>query len=232
MNIINKYQKEVKVILFMVFIAAVVWVSIVYTPQIIKVISNAGKFKDYITSFGSNGVIVYLIFNIAHVIIIVIPGELLQIAGGYIYGTFWGTVYTFSGMMLGIIIVFFITRWLGYSVIKIFLPKEKLDKFNFIINSPKSEVILFVLFLIPGIPKDALTYIAGLTPIKPLRFLLLTGVARFPGVFGSCYIGAKLESHNYLNVIVVSAVAVILFILGIIFQEKIVNHLHGMRKKK
>jgi uncharacterized membrane protein YdjX (TVP38/TMEM64 family) len=89
-----------------------------------------------------------------------------------------------------------------------------------------------VLFLIPGVPKDALTYLAGLTPIKPIRFLFLTSIARFPGVFSSCYIGSKLQSQHYVTVIVVSVIAVLLFILGVIFQERLVNCLHKLKEKR
>jgi uncharacterized membrane protein YdjX (TVP38/TMEM64 family) len=121
---------EWKTAFFLLFLGVVVFVSIKYTPEIISLISNTSKFKDYINSYGTDGILVYIIFNILHIIIVVIPGELLQIAGGYIYGTFWGTVYTFTGMFIGIVIVFFSTRLFGFSVIKIFLPKDKLSKFD------------------------------------------------------------------------------------------------------
>jgi uncharacterized membrane protein YdjX (TVP38/TMEM64 family) len=230
----DKKEKSIPIIKLAILIIIsiiIIVISIIYTPVIIKLISNTEKFKDYILSFGSTGIFIYMCFQILHVIIIIIPGELIQIAGGYIYGVVPGTMYALLGMTLGIIIVFFTTRILGYSVIEFFVQKEKIDKFNFLINSPKSEIIMFILFLIPGFPKDALVYIAGLTPIKPLRFFFLCSVARFPGIVGSAYIGAKLGSKNYVPVIIVSIVAIVLFIFGVIFQEKIVNSIHAYRNK-
>jgi uncharacterized membrane protein YdjX (TVP38/TMEM64 family) len=224
----SKFPKF-KIVVFVIFVALVVFVTIRYTPEIVRFIGNLEKFKHYITSFGVAGILVYILFEIIHVIIVLIPGEIIQAAGGYIYGTVFGTIYTLIGIFIGIVIVFFSTRLLGYSVVKLFISKEKLAKFDYIINSPKAEIIMFVLFLIPGVPKDALTYIAGLTPIKPVRFLVMCMVARFPGIFGSCYIGANLQSHHYITVIVVSGIAVILFILGVIFQDRIVNYLHKLR---
>lgn len=229
-NIKSKYP-VIKIIIFCLFIALIVFVTIKYTPDFIKLISNMDKFRNFITSYGYAGILVYIGLQISHVIIVVIPGEVIQIAGGYIYGTFWGTIYTMIGMIIGIIIVFYSTRLLGYSVVKIFIPKDKLEKFDYLINSPKAEIIMFVLFLIPGIPKDALTYIAGLTPVKPLRFIIMCTVARFPGILGSCYIGANLQSQNYTIVIIVSSIAIILFVLGVIFQNKIVNYIHNLRSK-
>ena len=220
-----------KIIGFVIFVALIVFVSIKYTPIIVDIISNTDKFKDYILSFGVWGILVFILLQIAHIIIVVIPGELVQIGGGYIFGTVMGTIYTSLGMLIGTIIVFFMTRIFGYSVIKIFLPKNKLEKFNHLINSPKSEIVMFVLYLIPGIPKDTLTYIAGMTPIKPMNFLILSVVARLPGILGSCYIGANLQSKHYMPVIVVSSIAVLLFVLGIIYQDKVIDFLHKLRHK-
>ena len=90
---------------------------------------------------------------------------------------------------------------------------------------------MFLLYLIPGVPKDTLTYIAGLTPIHPGKFLLLSTIARFPGILGSCYIGANLQSKNYTVVIIVSSIAVLLFVIGMIYQEKIVNYFHHRKDK-
>lgn len=226
----------VKITILAAIVIAMTFISIKYAPFIKKIIPHSlkdlDKFKDYILSFGVWGVLIYILFQIIHVIIIIIPGEFVQIAGGFIYGTVFGTIYTFIGIFLGVVLVFFATRILGYSVIKIFIPKDKLEKYNYLINSQKVEIIMFLLFLIPGIPKDTLTYIAGLTPIKPLRFLILCSIARFPGILGSAFIGAKLESESYIAVIIVSAIAVILFILGLIFQKRIIDFIHSLRHKK
>jgi uncharacterized membrane protein YdjX (TVP38/TMEM64 family) len=163
--------------------------------------------------------------------IVVIPGEIIQIGGGYIYGTFWGTSYLFVGLVIGTVLVFFTTRIFGYSAIKIFVSPKKLEKFNYLINDPKSEIIMFLLYLIPGIPKDTLTYIAGLTPIAPLRFLLLSSLARLPGLIGSCYIGANLQSHNYRHVIIASTLAVILFVVGLIYKDKLIHFIYNLKKR-
>ena len=227
----DKKQLTVKLILLALFLGAVIFVSVRYAPFILHIISNTGRLKAYIDSFGETGILVFILINVAHIIIVVIPGELLQVGGGYIYGTFWGTLYVTIGMFIGIVIVFFSTRIFGYSVVGLFMPKKHLEKFHYIINDPKSEIIMFILFLIPGIPKDALTYLAGLTPIKPVKFLAICTMARLPGVLGSCYIGANLQRGNYTAVFIVSGIAVVSFVLGVIYQKKLVDFLHNLRKK-
>lgn len=220
----------INIALFAIFIASIVFVTVKYTPFIMKMISDPDKFRDMLLSYGTKSIFVYIFFQILHVIIVVIPGEIIQIAGGYVFGIFLGSVYSLIGILIGMVIVFFTTRLFGLKVIKALIPQKSLGKFTFLINSEKSEIAMFVFFLIPGIPKDALCFIAGVTPIKPLRFLIIAGTARIPGLVGSCIIGASLQQNNYFVVIALSAVACILFIAGILLRDKIINKLHRATK--
>lgn len=217
---------------FIFFIGLIIFISVKYTPILMKLISNKDKFKEYIISSGLKGVLIYIFFQVIHVFIVIFPGEFLQIAGGYIYGTLLGTLYTFIGIMIGVVLVFFITKILGYSVVKIIIPKDKLEKFNFLINNPKAEIIMFILFLIPLSPKDALTYIAGLTPVKPMNFFILCSLARLPGIVVSAFMGKKLQTESYIAFFIVSIIAVMLGIIGILFQKRIINFLHNLRHKE
>jgi uncharacterized membrane protein YdjX (TVP38/TMEM64 family) len=222
----------INIVLFAIFIIVVTFVTIKYTPYIMSLISNPEKFKNMLLSYGSKSILVYIFFQILHVIIVIIPGEVIQIAGGYVYGTFWGTIYSTIGIVIGMCIVFFASRIFGFKLIKLLVPQKSFDKFTFLINSEKSEIAMFVLFLIPGLPKDALSYIVGVTPIKPLRFLLIASIARLPGLIGSSLIGATLEKENYFLVIIISVIACILFIAGVFGRDKIINMIHNRIKRK
>ena len=109
-----------------------------------------------------------------------------------------GTVYSFLGTLLGTLIVFFATRLFGYSLVKAVVPAGKLQKFERLLTGRTSDITVFLLFLIPGIPKDTLVYVSGLTPIKPLKFLPICLIARLPALWGSAYIGANLQEKDYL----------------------------------
>jgi len=112
------------------------------------------------------------------------------------------------------------------------MPEEKLKSFYFLINSPQSEIIKFLLFLIPGLPKDILTYIAGLAPIKPLRFFIMVTIARTPGIFFSSYIGSNIQKKNYGIAIIVGIIATALFLLGLFYRTQILNYLSNHFNKK
>lgn len=216
----------INIILISLFIVIITFVSVKYTGRVTELIRKPESFKDVLNSYGSISILVFISFQILQVVIAAIPGEFVQIAGGYVYGTVLGTLYSTVGILIGSIIVFCISRYLGFAVVKRFVPEKKLEKFNFLINNPKSEIAMFVLFLIPGIPKDIIVYIAGLTPIKPNRFFIVFTAARLPAMIGSSYIGANLQERNYLPVIIVSALACILFIAGVILKDKLIIKLN------
>ncbi|MGI6776912.1 MAG: TVP38/TMEM64 family protein [Acetivibrionales bacterium] len=176
-----------------------------------------------LASYGFSGVPVFIFFQFAQVIVAAIPGEVVQIAGGYIYGTFYGTLFSIVGILAGYITAFLLSRLMGYPIVKAFVAEKHIKKFQFLMNSRKSEIALFVLFLIPGLPKDVLVYIAGLTPVRPIRFLTLAMSARLPALVGSSFIGANLQKRNYAIAAIVSIIAVVLFVLGVFLRDRITD---------
>ncbi len=221
---------------FMLLIAGVFTLTILSMPQIEVMTTHPMDFAmrttRWVRSFGLWGALIYMLLQVMQVVIAPIPGEMIQMAGGYIYGTFLGAVYTEIGVVAGVIIVFSFVRLGGYPAVRTFFSPEKLHRFDFLVNNQKSEIMLFLLFLIPGIPKDILTYVAGLTPIKPRRFYLITSIARFPGILGSVYMGAQFGRRDYVPMLIVGAVAIMLFATGLLFQRPIVDFIDRIVKKR
>jgi len=207
-----------------------IFASIKLTPSISRFMKSPEVLDRFIESYGSISALVYAVLQIVQVVIFMIPGEIIQVAGGYIFGTWLGTLLSVVGILLGTIIAFFAARVFGYSLVNRLVSPKKLEKFEFLINNSKSEIAMFVLFLVPGIPKDSLVYISGLTPVKPLRFLAISIVARLPGIWGAAYIGAHLQQKDYLPVWILSGAALVLFVLGALNREWIVGRLHRLRR--
>ncbi len=228
----KKLKLSLNILLAAIFLAGIAFVTIKYGPSITKLASKPQELKDQLNSFGWRGVLVFMLLQALQVIVAAIPGEFVQLAGGYLYGSWLGTLYSLAGIFTGSVIVFFVARFLGYPIVKTFVSQKNLDKFNFMMNSNKSETVMFLLFLIPGIPKDILTYIAGLTPIKPLRFFVIITLGRLPALFGSAVIGSSTQQGNYLLVIILSAGAILLFAAGLLFKDKIIDKLHELTGNK
>jgi uncharacterized membrane protein YdjX (TVP38/TMEM64 family) len=221
----NRKNLWIRVAGLALLVVALVYVGIRYVAPLTRLVSNTERFNDYIQSFGAWGVLVFMGMQVLQVVVAPIPGELTQLAGGFIYGTVWGTVYSVAGILVGSVIVFFAGRLFGFPLVKALIPADKLQKFDFLINNPKAELFMLLLFLIPGSPKDILTYIAGVTPVRSLHFILPAMVARLPGILLSSYIGAHVEEQRYMEVIIASAIAVGLFLVGVLFQDRLTRSL-------
>ena len=215
-----------QIVLAVLFAGSIVYATVRFGPELTRLVSDPHRFREHILSFGPWSAAVFMLFQVLQVVIAIIPGEPVQIAGGYIFGTFWGTVYSTLGITVGYIIVFTCVKLFGFPLVKKFVSVKELEKFSTLINSPKLETTIFLLFLIPGIPKDILVYIAGLTPIKPVLFFIIITCARTPSMIGSSFIGAKIESSQYVIAITVSVFASILFVFGYIYKKRIIDFVH------
>ena len=219
----NKKLLWVKGLAFLAIVVGLIYVTVMYAAPLTRFFSNADQIGKYLASFGSWGAAVFMLIQALQVVIAPIPGELTQFAGGFIYGSVLGTLYSVVGILLGSMVVFGLGRWFGLPLLKLVIPEKAFEKFGFLLNHPKTELVILLLFLIPGSPKDILTYIAGLTPVRPLHFFVAAMVARFPGILLSSYIGAHVESKAYGPVIVASVIALGLFVVGVLLQDRVMR---------
>lgn len=222
-----KIQKDkLKYVLAIVlFVSVLIALTVFLTPVITRIISNPQKFREFLDSYGGLSILLFIAFQILQVVIAAIPGEFVQIAGGYVFGSIMGTVYSVIGILIGAAIAFFAARLLGLKALSKLLSEKSIEKFTFLMNTKKSEIIVFLLFLIPGLPKDILVYVAGLSPMKPLRFFVIYIIARMPGLLGSSIIGANIQSQNYIVAISIFVVSCLLFIIGVFTRDKIMKKL-------
>lgn len=190
------------------------------------------SFKAFLDNYGSFSAVVFTLFQALQVVIAFIPGEPVQIAGGYAFGTAWGTIFSVVGTTLGAVIAFFLARKLGNAVVNLFAKPEKVEKFRSLIDSKNGHIITFIIFLIPGIPKDLLVYVAGITPINPLHFFVIYTIARIPGNLGSSYMGASIDAGNIKAFIIVGIIAVAFLILGGIYHDRIIKWLNSIKGKE
>ena len=149
------------------------------------------------------------------IIVAIVPGEPIEIASGYAFGWFLGAVLCLLGTLFGQMVVFIFAKKFGLDFVEIFVSKKKLEKMAFLKDKEKIYVTIFFIFLIPGTPKDVLSYVAGITSIKLLPFLLVSGVARIPSVVSSTIAGSYLGVKNYKMAAIIFAVTIV--ISGILF---------------
>lgn len=229
MDVLFKKQQFGKIIIASLGLL-MLFLFIRYSPEILKLMVSLDSFRDYILSTGKLGPIILVFFQVLQTVIAPIPGEVVQIAGGYIYGTFLGTLFITVGMLLGAIMAFYFTRFLGGAFIESLLKKNKFQWMAGMMDNKKFSIFLFIIFIIPGLPKDLFIYAAGLTTIKPLKFFSILFIARFPWLLASVSIGSNIYHQNYLSTVIISVVSVLAFVLGLIYKDKLINKLSTFNK--
>lgn len=219
------------IILFLVFVL-LVFAAYEYYGKYFYILKNPQSIKMKIMSYGKYGFAVFLLLQVIQVIAFFIPGELIQIAGGYIYGTTIGTILSLLGITIGSCIAFIISYYLGKPFVKEIIPKNKIDKFDKVLKGEKIKHIVLILYVIPGIPKDVLAYICGISDITLKDFLIYSTLGRIPGIIISAYFGNKIYSGDKVTLIVIAVTMSILFVFGVLKSEKIIKALEHRKNEK
>lgn len=220
-----------RVIALLLLVGGIAFFSWRLMPQVTHLFKNPEQFRNLLLGFGDWSLAVFVGMQILQVLAAPLPGELIQIAGGYVFGVFTGTLLSLLGILLGSLMAFFMARWLGYPLLQALISKEKLEHFHELLNSNRAEVIVFILFLVPGAPKDIMTFVAGATPIPSGHFFLAAILGRFPGIMVSALIGAQLEKQQYFLAGILSLAAATIFLLGIIYHDRLTHFLARHHRK-
>lgn len=206
-------------------IAVVVVLAGLLTLFVWKWLSSFSQdgFRDYIRSFGVWSWLVMLGLQILQVFIALIPGELLETAAGYAFGPLLGTVICYAGVAIGSWMIFSLTRRFGVKLVEVFVSREKINSLRFLRTEARRNGLIFLLFFIPGTPKDLLTYFVGLTDIKLGTFLILSLVARIPSVISSTFGGHLLGEENYRSAILLYAITGLVSMAGLLLYNRILR---------
>lgn len=207
--------------------------TVLLWPLITKLAEPEGQqaFREWVDSVGVAGWLVVLGIQLLQIIIAFIPGEPVEILAGVLFGTWGGLLLCLVGSVLASTAVFAITRKFGMPLIYRLFGKEKVENFSFFRDTDKVETVAFILFLLPGTPKDMLTYVAGVSKIKMSRFLLITTFDRIPSIITGTIAGdALLDNWPF-------ALGVFLFtgligIIGIRYKDKLTNFVKKIGHQK
>ena len=221
----------VKDFLFLLEFVLLIGLALYYWRDYFVILTHKDMLEAWVNSFGIWRYVVFIFVQFIQVVIFMIPGEVVHIAGGYLFGGLFGSFLSMIGITLGSLTCFTATRVIGQPVIEILIKKKDINNLKRKINNRRLSISLFIIFIIPGLPgKDAFAYIAGLTPIKFMDFLIITMVARVPWVIAASFWGSSLEKGNYLTLTIITVVSVVLFLLGVLKGEKLINYIAEKRK--
>lgn len=226
----DKKVKKILVILTALIVVFILGIMIKYGINHKSIFTNIDQFKALVISYGNFSFLAFLFIQIIQIVFFFIPGEVVQVAGGYIFGPYISFLLCIVGAVMGSALAFLITRKFGKPFLKRICGKEnlwlvkKLDcskENNKKLRDPKK--LIFILYLIPGVPKDLLAYICGVADISLKDFLILSTVGRAPALFLSCIFGNEMSRQNWTEIIVLSVVVFLVFGALFIITRKQLN---------
>ncbi|WP_010258202.1 TVP38/TMEM64 family protein [Treponema primitia] len=213
------------IIFFIVFIILTLILCILFWPFItrLRLPEYRDQFSLWIEKLGFRGVLILLGIQIMQIIVAVIPGGPVEVLAGAAYGALGGLGICLLGSLAASTGIFLVVRKFGAPLVFRFFGGELTDKYAFLKDTRKFSLVLFLLFLIPGIPKDTLTYIVPLGSIKLSRFIIISNFARIPGILTSTILGDSVISGNWVMIAIFFLIIAAMGILGLLYGEKIIG---------
>ena len=180
-------------------------------------------FQARVAQIGLVGPLAVLGIQILQIIIAFIPGEPVELLAGALYGALPGLLICLTGCVLASTVVCILSKRFGKRFLTHFFSQEKIDTWRWLQDNTKIDMVVFLLFLIPGTPKDMLTYVVGITDMKVTKFICLSTFARIPSVLSSTMIGSAAWKGQWTISLVVLLLTGALGILGILCKKRVLN---------
>lgn len=206
----------------MIVIVALLW------PYMHELFEPGGldRVIEDVRSAGPLGVLILLAMQFLQIVVAFIPGEVVQMAAGMMYGPWLGGLVVLVGCVVSAAFIFVVVHRLGAPFVQDMVPTKYLDKFRAFEETGKLDIVVFVLFLIPAMPKDVFTYLVPLTNMPMKKFLVLSNVARIPGILISTYAADGLVDGRLTQSIVIFAVVAVVALVCVVFRDRIMGLLH------
>jgi uncharacterized membrane protein YdjX (TVP38/TMEM64 family) len=196
-------------------------VTVVIGRPLIAFAEDPEAFRAWVDASGVWGRVIFVGMVVLQVVVAFIPGEPIELAAGYAFGFVEGSLLTLAGSVLGSGIVFVLVRWFGVKLVEVFFPQNKLNEIKFLKNPKKTKVITFLLMLIPGTPKDMLSYFVGLTKLQLWEWLVIVAIGRLPSLLTSTVTGAAAGEKNYLLSGISLGVTLLITLAGILYYRRL-----------
>ncbi|XPS86746.1 hypothetical protein Dvar_47640 [Desulfosarcina variabilis str. Montpellier] len=193
-------------------------------------VSDREKVEQFVTGFGHGAPLVFMGMQILQVVLAPIPGEATGFIGGYLFGSIKGFIYSSLALAIGSWINFAIGRYLGKRFVRRWIPADKWQRFDHLLKR-QGIIVLLILFIFPGFPKDYLCLFLGITAIPLKAFLLIASIGRMPGTLMLSLQGEFLFKRNYTVFAVVLGVTALAAFLCIRYRKKIYGWMEKLNGK-
>jgi uncharacterized membrane protein YdjX (TVP38/TMEM64 family) len=200
------------------------WLVLTEAPAyqfLVRLYSDKHFLKQTLHAWGILAPLIFIALQALQVIIAPIPGDITGLLGGFLFGEWLGLFYSTIGLTLGSVAAFGVGRWLGAHYVRTLVSQQTWDKMGFIIEA-EGTILCFIIYLIPGLPKDMVCYLFGMSPMPFWVFTLVSTLGRFPGTWVLSAQGAHTAAGDYLEVILLTAIVLAVALPLYYYRDRIV----------
>ena len=191
----------------------------------------ADKVVEFLSSNSRTAALLLILLQMIQVVICFLPGQPVQFAASYMFGVAKGFALSLIGAVIGTVLSFYLAKLLGSDAVKLFFGEEKVRDYKRKLDSGRGLLLAFLIYLIPGIPKDLVSYAAGVSDMRFRPFLLVATMGRIPGMLGSLLLGHFFGRQDYRSMIILAVIVAVILIICYIKREAITGFLDEVEKK-
>jgi len=220
----TKEKRWKSILPFCLILAALAVAGILWGKPLVELVADPVAFREWVDARGVWGPVVMIALIAVQILVALIPGEPLEFAAGYAFGAWQGLLLCMIGSFVGGCAAMLLARKFGLKLVKALFPKHDIENLAIFKNPDRLKLLTFVLFLIPGTPKDVMVYALGLTPMKVMGGIALTTLARIPSIITSTLSGHALGEQDYMAAIIIYGLTAIISLIAILIYR------HKMKK--
>jgi len=209
----------------------IIWYLLTFIPIVLLVLGyifpsqffvNQEAIRDFVNQFGIFSPLAFILIQVLQVVVTPFSHYAVSIAGGFIFGTWQGFIYNWIGRVIGTAIAFYLARFFGRKIIKHVVKPETIEKYDYYFD--KGKILLFLAYFLPVFPDDELSYLAGLSAMKPKIFLPLMAIGHVSGSLALAYVGNGIQSVKEPMFIILSLITLIGGIWFVLhYRKNIIN---------
>jgi uncharacterized membrane protein YdjX (TVP38/TMEM64 family) len=203
-----------------------VWSRPDLIDYVVRLYKDKKLLKRTLHEWGVLAPVLFIALQALQVVISPIPGEATGFLGGFLFGQWLGLVYSTLGLGVGSVVAFLIGRWLGAHFVRSLVKEETWSKLGFIVEA-EGAILCFIIYLIPGLPKDVVCYLFGMSPMPLWVFVLVSTLGRIPGTWVLSAQGDKTAAGQYVEAVLFTTLVVAVALPLYYYRHRIVNRLRG-----
>jgi uncharacterized membrane protein YdjX (TVP38/TMEM64 family) len=219
----------IKLLLLLFFVVGLA--GLLYWTGWIGIFFDRTRLTRFLESLGMWSFAGFIVLQIVQVIAAPIPGEVTGFLGGFLYGPFLGILLNTIGLTAGSVIAFLLSRAFGRPAVDRLVDPKTLGRFDFLLHH-KGMFLVFLLFLLPGFPKDYLCYILGLGHLSLFEFVVISAPGRLLGTIMLTFGGSFLRQEKYMELSLLAGAAVIVVFLVLLYKDPLERRFRALQERK